>query len=202
MLIVGRLGGSYGSDGICIGGSASTGTGSQYMLVIGGLASVGNNVISATAIGNQATARNTGQHAKSVGRFTYSGDAQSSVLTFRQLTTDATPTEMSIDNNSTYLVIENGKAYAFKATIIGLTATTGANRAMYCLKWHTFRGAGVGTTTVDGLVVETIYESDAGMDATVTADTGNGRPAIKVTGIAATNIRWVARVEMTEVGYS
>lgn len=201
-LVIGRLLTTYGNNGIIVGETTGNGTGTDSCFSHGLQASCANNISYASAKGATVVARNTGQHAIATGRFTYNGDAQHSVLTLRKLTTDDTATEMPIDNGSTYLAIEDGKAYAFEATIVCVTATTGANRAMYKLKWHTFRGAGVGTTTVNGLVVETIYESDAGLDATVTADTTNGRPAIKVTGIAATNIRWVAKVEMTEVGYS
>lgn len=186
------------SGGACIiGGSVNNNSGNFG--IVGGR----ENIVTAEYSfihGYRGKSSNYGQAAHASGYFAVKGDAQTSDLVARLLTTGDTPTELFLDGDTTYLALENYKVYGFKATIVCASASTGAKRAMYCLKWHTFRGVDASTTTVDGLVVETIYESDAGLDATVTADTTNGRPAIKVTGIAATNIRWVAKIEMTEVG--
>jgi hypothetical protein len=55
------------------------------------------------------------------------------------------------------------------------------------------------TVTIDGLVKETIFESNAAWDVNVTADNTNARPAIMLTGVAAQAINWVAKIEVTEV---
>lgn len=51
-------------------------------------------------------------------------------------------------------------------------------------------------TVNDSLPIRTLY-----LTTPPSADTTNGRPAIKVTGTASTNVSWVANVKMTKVGY-
>lgn len=164
------------------------------------------NTSYSTAIGYWARARHWGSFVHSSGAFAGVGDAQTSVLGMRKETTDDTPTELALNGATFYVTTDNDTAYAFVATIIAKEQGS-TNHAMYRLKWTTVRGTGVGSVTVDGLVVETIFESDSTWDITVVADTTNGRPAIMVTGVPiiagtppiVTTIRWVAKVEMTEV---
>lgn len=151
-----------------------------------------------TGIGFYAHLRQYGEIAHAAGRFTINGDAQTSVLVARKQTTNDTVTELALDGGTTYLSTEDNKAYAFKVTITAKQASS-LNHAMYTFEWSTVRGTGVGTVTVDGLVKTVIFESVAAWDVNVTADLTNGRPAISVTGVAATTIRWVAKIEITEV---
>ena len=66
------------------------------------------------------------------------------------------------------------------------------------------RGAGVGTTVLIGTPQLNRVAASSGATAwsiALTADTTNGCLAVTVTGVAATTIRWVAKIETTEVTY-
>jgi len=165
-----------------------------------------------TVTGLNARAINYGQEARATGMFSAIGDAQTSQLVARKITTNDTPTEIALDGATNYLSTKDNTAYAFVATIIAKKVGA-SDHAMYRLKWTSVRSGMIAGTpptinfTVDGLVKETIFESDSTWDVTVTADTTNGRPAIMVTGVPViagtppivTTIHWVAKIEMTEV---
>jgi len=149
-------------------------------------------------LGYQAYMRQYGEVVHAAGKFSANGDAQTSQLVARKSTTDDTVTEIALDGGTTYLSTEDNTAYSYVVTVTA--KKVGAlDHAMYRFEWSTVRGAGVGTVTVDGLVKTVIFETDSTWDVNVTADLTNGRPAIKVTGVAATTIRWVAKIEITEV---
>jgi hypothetical protein len=149
-------------------------------------------------LGYYANMRQYGEVVHAAGRFSANGDAQTSQLVARKITTNDTPTEIALDGATNYLSTEDNTAYAFVVTITA--KKSGAlDHAMYRLEWSTVRGTGVGSVTVDGLVKTVIFETDSTWDVNVTADITNGRPAIMLTGVAATTINWVAKIEMTEV---
>ena len=59
-----------------------------------------------------------------------------------------------------------------------------------------------GTTAFVGTPTVTVLgEDDANLDVQVAADDTNDRLAVKVTGLASTEIRWVATVRTTEVSF-
>lgn len=158
-----------------------------------------NNTILTSASmagGHQSHTKMYAQRALASGRWGVGLYAQTSEVVFRVTTTDANPTEVT-NADSSFIVLEDDAAYTFVATIVAKD-TASTDHASYRLKWSTVRGSGVATVTVDGLVTEVIFESQAAWAVTVTADTTNGRPALKVTGEALKTIRWVVRLEVTE----
>jgi len=59
-----------------------------------------------------------------------------------------------------------------------------------------------GTTSIVGLTTFTLLAEDvAGWDASVVADNTNDALVVKVTGAAATSMRWVATVRTSEVTF-
>lgn len=114
--------------------------------------------------------------------------------TLSNTTTDATPTELFLDGSSTRLTVTSGDKVAFKVTVTGKDTTTPGDVCMYI-----FEGAIkniAGTTTISGTPFkQTIAEDDTGCDAAVTADDTNDSLKVQVTGIAATNYTWTAKVE-------
>jgi hypothetical protein len=210
-----------GTESFCVG-YANNSSGFQSGCIGGQNIASGNRAVAINwsngAVGNWSFASGEGTRANAIasvseGRYSaanmpsqvalagyYDGGSdgrhQTSTLPLFIRTTNATPTEMKITEIPHYLVTADNKGYAFVATIV---AKSGADKAMYILKWLTTRDTGVATVTVLGLVKEIIYETNAAWDVDVTADTTNGRPAVTVTGAAATTIAWSARIEMTEV---
>lgn len=165
----------------------------------------GGNTASATGAcipgGHYALADKYGQLAWSgCGLFAAQGDAQSSWLMLRRATTDATASALFVDGVSLRATIASGKSWMFQIMLVarksdGLTSI--------------YKSEGVisnvaGTTTLPAAATTTEIFDGIGLPATpvvITADDANDSLIITVTGIAATNIRWVARVAIVEVIY-
>lgn len=124
------------------------------------------------------------------------GDRQNSQFTLWKQTTGDTLTELALDGATAYPVFEVGKNYFVKARILG-NQGSGTQAGAYDLEF-VFKVPSVATCNIQGLIKTVVYEDDINWDVTVTADTTNGRPAISVTGVAATTINWVSKVEMIE----
>ena len=59
-----------------------------------------------------------------------------------------------------------------------------------------------GNTTLQGGTATEIYNGFSTATISVEADDSDESLAIQVTGEASTNIRWVARVDVSQVGYN
>ncbi|MGD8374065.1 MAG: hypothetical protein PVI21_04370 [Candidatus Woesebacteria bacterium] len=212
---VGRSASASGSSSIAVGYAASasdsaTAVGrsatasADYATALGNSASASGD--SSTALGSYAKADRYGQHATSNGHFTTAGDARHVVDVLRITTTDATGTELSADGaTSGYITIAATRTMACTIRVAAhRTDVSGTAAAWAPIHAAITRDAtgncrllgtptGTGTTTM----------CDAGATTwtvAVTADSTNNRLAITVTGEAAKTIRWVATVEMAEVG--
>lgn len=160
----------------------------------------------ATALGYSAVASREGQHALANGCFAVGGDSQISQYVLRAVTTDATAAEVTASGSTTgYVDVPASRTYACKIKIVATrTDTSGTSAAWTNVQAAITRDStgncrllgsvtGAGTTTL----------CDAGASTwtvAVTADTGNQRLAITVTGEAGKTIRWVASVDLVEVG--
>jgi hypothetical protein len=157
------------------------------------------------ASGYNSVASVQGQIAHSAGRFSLDGDAQTGTFVLRSDTTDATP-EALTSNNSTagttnQVILPNNSAFAFHGTIV---ARQQASAGTACAAWKIeglIRREGSAGTTVLVNSATTVLDNTPGWGMTLSADTTNGGLKIEVTGAAATNIRWVATVNTSEVTY-
>jgi hypothetical protein len=135
------------------------------------------------------------------------GVSQGGLLVLGVATTDATATVLRSNTSAVsatnQVALPNNSAYVFKAMVIA--GVTGAgNTSAWKLEGAIKRGVGVGTTAIVGTVTATRLAYDAGASGwlvTATADTTNGALAFTVTGQASTTIRWVCKVETTEMTY-
>jgi hypothetical protein len=158
----------------------------------------GNNSI---ALGSASDAALTGEIAHASGSFAANGDAQSFEVVLRNATTDATATELFLDGSAARAVMANNTAWTFTVQVVGLRADGGA-AAGYRFDGVALRGANAAATSFVGSPSKNILgETNAGYDATVTADTTNGALAVTVTGAAATSMRWVATIRATQVKF-
>jgi hypothetical protein len=188
------------------GGQSNTASGGTS-LCAGGLSNTASGFCSATVAGSNAKADKNGQVSQASGQFANPGDAQASQVVLRMNTADATATLMTLDGSNppfgfglSYLTVPNNTAWAVEGTVIA-RSSAGLNHV-----W-TFVGGiknNAGAVSMMGAITPTDVVHD-GAFATggiaITADAVNLALSITVTGIAATNIRWVARVRLTEVNY-
>lgn len=134
------------------------------------------------------------------------GLSQAGLLVLGAETTDATPTVIrsntSAASTTNQLILPNNSAYYFKGSVIANVTGAGDTKS-WTFDGQIKRGANAAATTLTGSTVSSPY-ADAGAStwaAALTADTTNGGLAVTVTGQAGTTIRWVCKLETTEVTY-
>lgn len=160
----------------------------------------------ATALGYSAAAGREGQHALANGCFAVGGDSQISQYVLRAVTTDATATEVTTSGSSSgYVDIPASRTYACGIKLVAIrTDVSGTAAAWASIQTAITRDA-AGNCRLLGSVVGdgTTTLCDAGASAwtvSVTADTSNQRLAVTVTGETGKTVRWVAAVDLAEVG--
>ena len=191
----------------CLGGfSSASGVGSY---AIGN--STAANAQYSVAMGRRAKTTIEGQFAFSGESFSDQGDSQASIYVLRSDTTDATPEAMVTNGPNTtrgttnQVILPNNSAYSFSGTIIAReSAAAGSDYASWEIKGALLRDANAASTVLGNGIKNKLYASAgaSAWDIALTADTTNGGLKIEVTGAAATNIRWVATVNTSEVTYA
>jgi hypothetical protein len=210
----GAISGGYintasGSASFVGGGGVNTASNTNSS-VVGGGRNISNGVYSFIAGGNYGTARGiTGYHvfpASASPIASANGVMQASLLILGRETTDATATVLTSDINAgsttNQVILPNNSAYYFKGSITA--GVTGAgNSSMWSFEGGIKRGANAAATTLIQSTINLVAQ-DAGASAWVvalSADTTNGGIAVTVTGAAATTIRWVCKIETTEMTF-
>jgi hypothetical protein len=209
---------SYGATGVCcvahgFQAKATTGYsfahGFQAQAVAASAIALGQSAQAsandAIALGRNSLAAILSKVAIGSGMFSTQGDAQSGILVLRSDTTGATP-EALTSNNSTagttnQIIFPNNSAYAFHGTIV---ARQQASAGTACAAWKVeglIRREGSAGTTVLVNSATTVLDNTPAWGMALSADTTNGGLKIEVTGAAATNIRWVATINTSEVTY-
>lgn len=193
-----RLGPAQSQLSVLIGGEENQ-VSTNYGTSIGGL----GNLVEApfgSCIGSSCGHSYLyGQKVISSGMFSAPGDAQSSELVLRNITTDATPTELFLDGLAQQIVLRDGSTWAFEILVIARRVDAVNEHAAYKFFGSIKRDAGVATTAILTAVDKTvIHEDTAGWDCGVTADNTNGALLITATGAAASTVRWVAHVKVVE----
>jgi hypothetical protein len=177
----------------------------------GGRSNVANGRYSFIGGGNSGLARSiTGYTVFPANELPFSGgqgQSQAALLVLGVQTTDATPTVLRSDPNAAstinQVILPNNAAYYFKGSIIA-NVTGAANGAAWEFSGAIMRGANAASTVLIGVPVINRVSASAGATAwsmALTADTTNGGLAVTVTGAASTTIRWVAKLETTEVTF-
>jgi len=215
-IAMGSLARAPDNHAIAIGEGAQTaaanaialGSGSEasnaYSIALGGrYARTGADYSMATGYWSRSHVVGSKVHAS--GRFSSWGDAQTGTYVLRSDTTNATAEAMTADNSTAgttnQVILPNNSAYFFSGTIIARQdAASGTDVGAWEIKGAIRREANAASTV---LVKSTIddFNVPTGWAVALTADTTNGGLAITVTGAAATNIRWVATVNTSEVTY-
>lgn len=183
------------------GGSVNVASG-DYAAIRGG----SNNTASGSysvAGGNSAIASLYGEHTQAGGYFSTYGDAQTSILVARNTTTNGLGgTSLKLDGSSERLTIPASTAWQAQISIVARHAATGdcASWTYTCL----ITRDGSNNTAIPGNISNSPVQTDySGVGnawtVAITADDTNEALQIGVTGETAKTIKWVARVELTEV---
>ena len=195
-----------------IGGGYQNAAAGQYSTIAGGTGNATSGTASAVpgganneaagtyalASGYRAKAPLYAQHAQAAGRFAAAGDAQTSVLVARRITTNATPLELFLDGSAQRLTLADQDCWAFSILLVARRTDADGEGAGYRLEGVIHRN-GSSTALVGNVSKTVLGESSAGWDAEVEADDTNESLKITVTGEAGKTIRWAARIELAQV---
>lgn len=194
--IVGGLGNTASGFGTFIGGGGTNTANATYATVVGGVRGTTRAVVGYYALA-----------ACNVPIASVTGVSQTGLLILGRETTDATATILCSDANAAgttnQVILPNNSAYYFKGSVIA-NVTGAANGAAWSIEGAIMRGANAASTVlIDTPSVNRVAASSGATAWTVavTADTTNGGIAVTVTGAAGTTIRWVAKLETTEVTF-
>jgi hypothetical protein len=194
-----------------VGGGASHSASGSYSTVGGGNNNFANANYSFISGGSYGTTRaiigNNAIAACNVPIAGSLGVSQAALLILARQTTDATATVLTSTTGAAgttnQVILPNNSAYYFKGSVIS-NVTGAANGAAWSFEGAIMRGANAASTVFIGTPAVNRTASTTGASAwsiALTTDTTNGGLAITVTGAASTTIRWVAKVETTEVTY-
>jgi hypothetical protein len=205
-----------GASSVAIG-NGNTASASQAVAM--GLSNAASGV-SSVALGSSNTASGAGSVAMGLDANTFSitgrmahgstsfstnGDAQSGRFRVMRATTDATPTEMTASgaapSTNIRMVLQNNNTIGFTGLITAKQSGS-TNAACWKVEGMITRGASAAATTLVTSTVTAISNAPAWTTPAFSADTTNGALILTVTGVAATNIRWSARVDTEEVIYA
>lgn len=212
-------GGWYGSGtqgNTCSGTSASIGAGfgntasGTASFIGGGANNTANSSYSCISSGVWATTRSIqGNNVFSSGNplGSSAGLSQTGLITLATQTTNATATVLTCDGSAAsgtnQVILPNNSAYYFRGSVIA--GVTGAGNAKaWSFEGAIERGANAASTAIIGTAIVNTIAQDAGASTwtiAVEADTTNGGLKVTVTGQASTTIRWVCKIETTEMTY-
>jgi len=125
---------------------------------------------------------------------------QTSFFTSEKTTSDATPVEIGF--NDTYRhKLKNNSAHAFSGIIVARQqASQGTASAAWKIEGLIRREGSAGTTVLVNSAT-TVLDNTPAWGMALSANTTRGGLAITITGAAATNIRFVATINTSEVTY-
>jgi hypothetical protein len=146
-----------------------------------------------------------GRKVHSPNLITTSGESQKSTFVLLSRTTGNTLTALSSDNGAAsatnQLNLQNNNSIRFKGTIIGRQSGS-TNTSAWDIDGIIQRGTTAASTTLLINNVTVVQNTPAWGTPTLVANTTLGGLTVNVTGVATTNIMWVATIETTEVIYA
>jgi len=198
------------ANAVVCGGSSNTAS-QTFSTVVGGDSNTANAIGSTVLGGSLGITRGIQGYcvtpACNSPISTLQGRTQSALLLLARQTTDATATVLASNNSAAtttnQVILPNNSAYSFSGEVIA--GVTGAgDSARWTINGAIKRGANAASTAMIGTPTVVMTHFDAGAATwvvAVTADTTNGGIAVTVTGAAATTIRWVCKINTTEMTY-
>ena len=201
-IAIGNLASSSATYAIAFGQNSNS-TGS-YSISIGG---------STSASGTASAALGFGSRASEYGKFAYAayggfgnGVAQFGMMNVVGATTDATPKVLTAQNGAAgatnQITVQNNSAYSFTGTVVARQQASGGTQSAAWKIEGLIRREGTAASTTLVTSTVTVISNAPGWTLALSADTTNGALAITATGALATNIRWVATVQTSEITYA
>jgi hypothetical protein len=212
VVIGGGTNAAGGDSSVIVGGLLNTANGQSSVVVGGQSNTVGGSGTNSVVVGGAwGTTRNISGNfvtpASSVPITAATGVNQLATLLIARQTTDATATRLTSNTSAAgttnQVILPNNSAYTFQGTCIA-NVTGGGTTSGWKFEGVIKRGANAASTTLVAAVTPTVIAQDAGASTwvlAITADTTNGGIKVEVTGAAATTIRWVTKIETTEVTF-
>ena len=189
--------------GSTVGGGASNHATANFATVSGGSSNTAGAERSCVSGGQSAVTRHHSANAHSSGRFSANGDAQLQRVPSMGASANTTRRVLYPSGATQNLVIQPNQAVGFIAYISCKTdQATPVQSAKYRIEGQITRD-NANNTVLEWFSPTTVYEHAdlAGCSVDAAADDTNEALQIRVTGIAATNIRWMCRLETEEVIY-
>lgn len=206
----GRSNTASGLESTVCGGVGNTASGG-YSTVVGGANNTANADSGTVVGGRRGTTRGIAgscvfpSHAAPFGQTP--GAIQAALLLLGVQTTDATATILrsntSAASATNQLIIANNSAAIVRGSVIA-NVTGGGDTKAWTFEGTLKRGATFSTISIVGDFAINTIAADAGASAwtiAVSVNTTNGALQVQVTGQAATTIRWVCKLESTEVTF-
>jgi hypothetical protein len=169
---------------------------SSYSVIGGGHHNTTTGECSVVLGGKNTLASNYGEVSYSSGSFAANGDAQTSFFVVRNTTTNGTATGLYLDGNARQMTLNDQDFWTFRVLVVG-GSDDHTNYGSYIVTGFIHRNGA--TTTIAGVTTTTVAETSAGYDATAVVS-GNAL-VIRVTGDGTNTMRWVARVEVSQLNY-
>lgn len=197
-VVIGSNGGTANAARSAVVGGNDGLTSAADAVVLGGEANTAEGARS-VAMGTSARTERQNEVSQGGGSFSVSGDAQAMRNILTAVTTDATPTEMLAGGGR--LVLPNDTTWGFAGRVVARRSDADDEGAHYTFTGTIDRNANAASTALLSAVTPVVVDEDAAdWDIAVTASTANGALQITVTGQADKTIRWVAMVDIVQVG--
>lgn len=185
---IGWLGSASGDDAIAIGDNQSA----EINTITMGL------YARATERGRIAINTTTGFGAPNYGA------VQMGFMMLIGTTSNATPltltsTAAAASATNTFVIGNNSSRYVRISVIGRQEGVSGTQTAAYEFTAVVRQASGAGTATLLTSTKTVVFESTAGWDCNISANTTNGALDVVVTGAASTAIRWAAKLESIEI---
>ena len=189
-----------GSNGIAIGSSCTTSNGGVSI-------GASNNAVAdkTFSIGYYSQTNQYGKYAYASGLFAANGDSQYGLMVLRASTTTTTAVALTSDagaaGTTNQLIVASNQAMAISGTLIAKQSSS-VNMAGWTITGIVSNNSG--TMAVSGLALTAIGTDSIGLGTAPTIAVDNTNKGVTITSgyKAATNIRWVANVQTSEVTYA
>lgn len=154
----------------------------------------------AVVIGDGGNAALYGAKIYSNGKFTNIGDAQHGTYILRNMTSDATSTELYLDGISESLVLPLNSVVSFSIIVAARRTDSTGSAAGYKFDGVAMKDSTAASVMLIGSPSKTVLgETDMPWDVALTTNTTNGSLKLMVKGEVGKTIRWAATVMTTEV---
>jgi len=198
---------------VIVGGSSNVISG-QYASILGGYYGKVNKSYSSVIGGYGANTRNTFGAVAFAGANTSFGTGegggyqQSRLVILSKATTDDTPSTLTANGNAydgdNVLDIPTVTAYLVKGSVIAYAAFAGTGDSRAWEFTTVIKRQYGSTTSLVGtpIINDIAYDSGAsGWNLSITADSSTTSLKVEVVGQASTTIRWVTKIDSTEVKF-